>query len=115
MVVAENVTDTKYTDNTLGEQQSYSYTVQAVNAKGAGAIATSNPIMAGAALKTPVSLAFDTQTDADRWSTNKMNNSIYFYYAGGWSDDYKCMIGYGTTTGTVEGTLISPSLYLEEG
>lgn len=115
VVVAENVTDTKYTDNTLGEQQSYSYTVQAVNAKGAGAIATSNPIMAGAALKTPVSLAFDTQADADRWSTNKMNNSIYFYYAGGWSDDYKCMIGYGTTTGTVEGTLISPPLYLEEG
>lgn len=115
VVVAENVTDTKYTDNTLGEQQSYSYTVQAVNAKGAGAIATSNPIMAGAALKTPVSLAFDTQTDADRWSTNKMNNSIYFYYAGGWCDDYKCMIGYGTTTGTVEGTLISPPLYLEEG
>lgn len=115
VVVAENVTDTKYTDNTLGEQHSYSYTVQAVNAKGAGAIATSNPIMAGAALKTPVSLAFDTQTDADLWSTNKMNNSIYFYYAGGWSDDYKCMIGYGTTTGTVEGTLISPPLYLEEG
>ncbi len=115
VVVAENVTDTKYTDNTLGEQQSYSYTVQAVNAKGAGAIATSNPIMAGSALKTPVSLAFDTQTDADRWSTNKMNNSIYFSYAGGWSDDYKCMIGYGTTTGTVEGTLISPPLYLEEG
>lgn len=115
VVVAENVTDTKYTDNTLGKQQSYSYTVQAVNAKGAGAIATSNPIMAGSALKTPVSLAFDTQTDADRWSTNKMNNSIYFYYAGGWSDDYKCMIGYGTTTGTVEGTLISPPLYLEEG
>lgn len=115
VVVAENVTDTKYTDNTLGEQQSYSYTVQAVNAKGAGAIATSNPIMAGAALKTPVSLAFDTQADADRWSTNKMNNSIYFSYAGGWIDDYKCMIGYGTSTGTVEGTLISPTLYLEEG
>lgn len=115
VVVAENVTDTKYTDNTLGEHQSYSYTVQAVNAKGAGAIATSNPIMAGAALKTPVSLAFDTQADADRWSTNKMNNSIYFSYAGGWSDDYKCMIGYGTSTGTVEGTLISPPLYLEEG
>jgi hypothetical protein len=115
VVVAENVTDTKYTDNTLGEQQSYSYTVQAVNAKGAGAIATSNPILAGAALKTPVSLAFDTQADADRWSTNKMNNSIYFSYAGGWIDDYKCMIGYGTSTGTVEGTLISPPLYLEEG
>lgn len=115
VVVAENVTDTKYTDNTLGEQHSYSYTVQAVNAKGAGAIATSNPIMAGAALKTPVSLAFDTQADADRWSTNKMNNSIYFSYAGGWSDDFKCMIGYGTSTGTVEGTLISPPLYLEEG
>lgn len=115
VVVAENVTDTKYTDNTLGEQQSYSYTVQAVNAKGAGAIATSDPIMAGSALKTPISLAFDTQADADRWSTNKMNNSIYFYYAGGWSDDFKCMIGYGTSTGTVEGTLISPPLYLEEG
>lgn len=115
VVVAENVTDTKYTDNTLGEQQSYSYTIQAVNAKGAGAIATSDPIMAGSALKTPVSLAFDTQTDADRWSTNKMSNSIYFYYAGGWSDDYKCMIGYGTSNGTVEGTLISPPLYLEEG
>lgn len=115
VVVAENVTDTKYTDNTLGEQQSYSYTVQAVNAKGAGAIATSDPIMAGSALKTPISLAFDTQTDADRWSTNKMSNSIYFYYAGGWIDDYKCMIGYGTSNGTVEGTLISPPLYLEEG
>ena len=115
VVVAENVTDTKYTDNTLGEQQSYSYKIQAVNAKGAGAIATSDPIMAGAALKTPISLTFDTQADADRWSTNKMNNSIYFYYGGGWSDDYKCMIGYGTSNGTVEGTLISPPLYLEEG
>lgn len=115
VVVAENVTDTKYTDNTLGEQQSYSYKIQAVNTKGAGAIATSDPIMAGSALKTPISLVFDTQTDADRWSTNKMNNSIYFYYGGGWSDDYKCMIGYGTSNGTVEGTLISPPLYLEEG
>lgn len=115
VVVAENVTDTKYTDNTLGEQQSYSYKIQAVNAKGAGAIATSDPIMAGSALKTPISLAFDTQTDADRWSTNKMNNSIDFYYGGGWIDDYKCMIGYGTSNGTVEGTLISPPLYLEEG
>lgn len=115
VVVAENVTDTKYTDNTLGEQQSYSYKIQAVNAKGAGAIATSDPIMAGSALKTPISLAFDTQTDADRWSTNKMKNSIYFYYGGGWIDDYKCMIGYGTSNGTVEGTLISPPLYLEEG
>ena len=115
VVVAENVTDTKYTDNTLGEQQNYSYKIQAVNAKGAGAIAISDPIMAGSALKTPISLAFDTQTDADRWSTNKMNNSIYFYYGGGWSDDYKCMIGNGTSNGTVEGTLISPPLYLEEG
>lgn len=115
VVVAENLTDTKFTDNTLGEQQLFSYIIQACNAKGAGAATKSGEIMAGAALKTPIKLTFDTQSDADRW-TRDPNYSLYFYYAGGYDDTNKCYIAYGDYYGNrVNGTLVSPPLYLEEG
>ena len=117
VVVAEKLDDTKFTDNTLGEQQLYSYMVQAINEKGAGAVTESDPIMAGAALKTPIKLTFDTKSDADRWTVASGWNNLYFYYQG-WEDcpdDYKSFIGYSSSYGNSDGTLVSPPLYLEEG
>lgn len=118
VLVAEKVQGNSYTDNTLGEQQLYSYKVQAVNAKGQeGAVAESGTIMAGSALKTPITLTFDTRSDADRWYADPYN-SLSFNYAGwdGCEDTYKCFIAYGDYyNNRVTGTLVSPPLYLEEG
>lgn len=118
VVVAENLADTKFTDNTLGEQQLFSYQVQAKNEKGEGAITESEPIMAGSALKTPIKLTFDSRSDADRWTVDPMHNSLSFYYPGwdGCDEQYRCFMAYGDYYGNnVEGTIVSPPLYLEEG
>ena len=116
VVVAENLAATSFTDNTLGEQQPYSYRIQAANAKGKGATTESGTIMAGSALKTPISLTFETRSDADRWYADPYN-SLYWYYAGwdGCDDDYKCFVAYGDYYNDINGTLVSPPLYLEEG
>ena len=51
VVVAKDLTGTKYEDNTLGEQQKYSYKIMAKSNAGEGEVAESEGIMAGSALK----------------------------------------------------------------
>ena len=79
VVVAKDLTGTKYEDNTLGEQQKYSYKIMAKSNAGEGEVAESEGIMAGSALKTPIKLNFATQDDANRWNC-PATQSIYFYY-----------------------------------
>ncbi len=113
VVVAKDLNATTYEDNTLGEQQKYSYRIQAKSQAGEGAVAESEGIMAGSALTTPIDLKFNTQDDANRWYSPN-NHSIFFYYCGGYDEDSKCMIGYSNYQ-EAEGFLTSPPLKLEKG
>ena len=111
VVVAKDLTGTKYEDNTLGEQQKYSYKIMAKSNAGEGEVAESEGIMAGSALKTPIKLNFATQDDANRWNC-PATQSIYFYYCGGYDEDSKCLIGYSNYK-EAEGFVTSPPLKLE--
>lgn len=113
VVVATDLNATTYTDNTLGDQQKYSYKIQAKNSVGEGEIAESEGIMAGSALTTPINLRFDNQDDANRWYS-PTNHPIYFYYCGGYDEDSKCMIGYSNYQ-EADGFITSPPLKLEAG
>lgn len=113
VVVAENLTETEFLDNTLGEQQKYYYLIQASTNAGAGAVLKTDAVMAGSALQTPINLKFETEDDAARWTSDPYS-SILFYYGGGNSDEYKSMVGYGNNY-EAEGRLFSPPLKLEKG
>ena len=113
VVVSTDQAATTYTDNTLGEQQKYSYKIQSKSLAGQGAIAESEGIMAGSALTTPINLRFDTQDDANRWYCPN-NRSIFFYYCGGYDADSKCLIGYSNYQ-EADGFVTSPPLKLEGG
>lgn len=113
VVVAKDITKTTYEDNTLGEQQKYSYKIMAKSNAGEGAVAESDGIMAGSALATPINLKFETQDDANRWNCPS-NQSIYFYYCGGYDEDSKCLIGYSNNQ-EAQGYVTSPPLKLEGG
>lgn len=112
-VVVSDLAATTYEDNTLGEQQKYSYKIQAKSKAGEGATAESEGIMAGSALATPIDLKFATQDDANRWYCPN-NHSIFFYYCGGYDEDSKCLIGYSNYQ-EAEGFVTSPPLKLEKG
>ncbi len=115
VVVADGISETSFLDKTLGEQQWYSYEIQASNEKGAGAVTKSEEVMAGSALETPIRLTFESQADAKRWTIPSAD--LYFYY-GGWEDcpdDYNALIAYGSYYGASSGLLVSPPLKLEGG
>ena len=113
VVVAKDLTATSYEDKTLGEQQKYSYKIMAKSNAGEGEVAESEGIMAGSALKTPIKLNFATQDDANRWFC-PTNQSIFFYYCGGYDEDSKCLIGYSNYQ-EAQGFVTSPPLKLEGG
>lgn len=117
LVVADDVTGNEYIDNTLGEQQKYYYLIQSKNKAGEGAIYTTEGMMAGTALTTPISLKFNNNDEAMRWNLNLFDNTYNFYY-GGWEgcdDEYKCLVGYPSGSSLDRSTFLSPPLKLEAG
>lgn len=116
VVVAENLKGTEFVDNTLGEQQKYSYIIQGKNATGEGATVETNKVMAGSALETPINLTFKSDDDQERWTTYVFGNSYSFYYAGGYNEDYDCLIGYSDNAySDYQSTIVSPPLKLKGG
>ncbi|GAB6976843.1 hypothetical protein JCM15124A_17500 [Prevotella falsenii] len=113
VVVAKDLSGTTYEDNTLGEQQKYSYKIQAKSNAGEGGIVESEGIMAGSALVTPIDLKFESQDDANRWYCPN-DRVIYFYYCGGYDEGSKCLIGYSNYS-EADGFVTSPPLKLEGG
>lgn len=114
IVVAQNLKATSYQDDNLGEQKNYSYVIQPFTSAGAGAKTETNSIMAGAALVPPASVYIKSENDASRWTAG-VGSTILFNWAGGYNDEYTCLVGYGSASGTVEGTLLSPPLNLKAG
>ena len=117
VVVAENVEGTEFEDYTLGEQKKYYYLIQGKNEAGEGAVYTTDGVMAGTALTTPIDLKFENNDDASRWNLNFFDNTYSFYY-GGWDgcdDKYKCLVGYPSGSSYDKSTLLSPPLKLQAG
>ena len=113
-VVAENITATSFDDQDLGEQQVFSYVIQASNSKGKGTKAQSDGLMAGKALSLPVDLKFENQDEANRW-TILNDGRMTWYYGGGYDDASKCLQAYAESSGTYDGTVLSAPVKLEKG
>ena len=112
VVVAEGITETTYTDNSLAEIHSYYYEVEPSTAHGAGTVAASNAIMAGNAYKPNYTADFSTAATALDWTSIDANNDGQkFTY-----EDYHK--GFLISTGTrsnFNDYMISPAMELEAG
>lgn len=113
-VVAENYTQTSFTDSELGERGNYYYTITPSNNEGEGPVGTSETILAGKALEVPFSTAFDTQKEADQWTMVDANNDYTtFDYMDWWSP--KGIFLNTTTYNANDDYVVSPALDLKAG
>ncbi len=110
-VVAKNIAENHFTDNTLTTTQSYSYTVQASNATGTGLSATSNELILGPAINPPYSVSFTDNQAASLWTPLDANAD-----GDGWrfEDFWDAWIStnYGNTG---DDWLFSPDFAFEKG
>ena len=109
--VADGISETSFTDNTLNERMKYSYDVYASNAKGVSKVATSNEVTAGLAAYPPVAFPATNATDAGQWTVVDANAD---YSKFEWNDYYKRMTLYLSSYGC-DDWVISPSFRLEAG
>ena len=110
VTVAQDVTETTYSDNSVAKMDKYSYRVFSVNAKGMGEYTESNTLALGPAIVPPYTGTFSNQADAGLWTIfDPDNNGIGWEYLDYWGafasrDD-----------GSKNDWLFSPDFYLENG
>lgn len=73
VVVAKDITETTFQDQSLPTTKSYSYEVQASNAEGEGLTAVSNELVIGPAIVPPYSVTLNNESDASMWTTFDAN------------------------------------------
>ena len=84
-VVAENLTECTYTDETITETSGYSYGVVAINDDGAGDTLRSNVVIVGPALEVPYACSFNTEAERDMWIIEDANgDGCTWYYDHNW-------------------------------
>ncbi len=106
--VAKDLTETKFTDTNLGQQQCFYYTIQASNSLGSGDIAESEKFIAGSAYDIPVTFNFADQLSSEAWT----NLGEWAWSAGVQTGDERMI----TSTAQRENNwLISPDVKLEAG
>lgn len=116
-IVADNLTEKSFTDNTLGEVMRYSYVIIPKNNIGKGVPAESEKILAGTAYSVPYKTDFATQEEVDSWSVVDANNDgNRFSYSGGGFQDFERMAldpaGYEKAA---DDWLFSPNINLRAG
>lgn len=124
-VVAENLTEPKFTDSKFARLLNYAYTVYAVNATGETGAESASAII-GPAVELPLDQTFENAAQVlNRWTTIDANNDTFSWMVG--TDlghaifgDYETCIDYVTspTLGNDQAAdewLISPPLKFEAG
>lgn len=113
--VATGISQTTFTDSDLGDYDNYSYTVEAINAEGHGAKATSAAVHAGNAKHAPYDARFTTQREADVWTVLDANHdgkTWEWIGENGLEDMLRMNLNSESTDNDL---LVSPKLYVEEG
>lgn len=120
-VMAENLTALTFTDNTIKEQQGYSYGIKAVAAGAEGPEAISNIIVSGEAFNPPYQMTA-SENDARLWTIANNDLDEYSWYVertmwGGTSDPFFRYYPENTVNpeGEANDWLISPYFNLESG
>lgn len=68
-MVAQGITATSFEDKNIEEAQFYTYVVTAINSDGRGTPLESEGLLAGASLKVPFATHFETENEANRFSS----------------------------------------------
>lgn len=117
VVLATDLTDTYYTDNTITELNRYRYAIESYNVDGVGGVTNSGYIVNGPARQLPVLSNFDVndETEPNLWTVGDANGDGISFF---WNfDDFYNWGAYYYQTYTTEQAndwLISPPMRLEE-
>lgn len=115
-VVAENISATSYTDNSIVNIGVYSYTVTAVTDKGTGEAATSNSILFGDSMTIPWKETFENEESVMAvWSTINNDNDGYQWLYNPYDGITKgCMTCTSFSVPQNDDWLISPCIQLKK-
>lgn len=112
-LVAENIKETTFTDDKLGEINEYYYDIEPVSADGKGTVATSGKMLAGSAYIPPYTT--DMKTDAERrqWTSVDANGDGTKFEVSDWEP----FMGMKISTSSYENNdyAISPAMSLKGG
>lgn len=113
--VATGISATSFTDTELGNYDSYSYTVEAINAEGRGIASTSAAVHAGNAVRAPFEAYFTTQEEADAWTVLDANHDGRTWEWQG-ENGLPDMLRMNLNSESMDNDLlVSPMLQVEEG
>lgn len=113
VMVAEGITGTTFTDNSLDVMQGYFYDIIPVTADGEGLVATTDNVIAGKAYTTPFATDLKTDAEQEQWTVLDLNGDGYKFDKCDWEPFLGLKIG--TSAGANNDFAISPSIKLEAG
>lgn len=80
-LLAEDITETQFTDNTIVKLDSYRYAIEVSNAEGTGGTTTTGYIVNGPARTLPMMSDFADEEEAYLWSVGDANaDGVYFFW-----------------------------------
>ncbi len=115
--VAEKITATTFVDTNLADERLYSYLITASdNELGDGLTAKTDKVKAGHPYKTPYNCGFDSDAEADPWTSIDVNHDGYDWgYLGGSWYLTKAMSLDQSPYNSSDDWLFSPKVALEKG
>ncbi len=120
-VVAADITDLSFTDNSITTQEGYSYGIKVVAGEGFGPEAVSNIVVSGQPLLPPYHMTL-TQQDERMWTVWNGDGDEYSWYVHrtGWGGTWDPMFRYYPENtvdpqGKADDWIISPSFELKAG
>ncbi len=119
VVLAENLTDTTFTDTTITELGRYQYAVTASNAEGKGEAAQTGYIVNGPARDLPLTIDFTNESESRLWSiadADADGQTYFWQYNPNFKDQgffyYQCEYA---PTGHADDWLLSPKYKFDAG
>lgn len=115
-VLAEGLTETSFTDNTIKELARYTYDIEVSNADGTGGVTTTNYVVTGPVQEIPLKADFAKETDANLWTcidNNGDGNTFVLKYD--YSTEATEYIYPTSYTLQADDWLVSPALNLHSG
>lgn len=110
------ITDNHFEDTDIPEAMTYTYVVTSYNEDGKGGSAESDPILAGNALKAPVTLDFNDESNANRFTVIDLNgDGVTFSYGYNTNHLGQRSMKFECDDSNNDDELVSPALRVKKG
>lgn len=117
VVVAENLTETSFTDTTVPAIGFYSYSIVAKTGGYASEAAQTSAVMVGPAITIPATIGFADNNQFNLWTVYDLNGNGYsWYFSNSWPLYRACAyVSYQYDNMAAADMMVSPYLQLEAG